>query len=195
MKIDHKGFAFEIKADDGEGILEAIVSVVGNVDRMGDRVMPGFFAKSLQTKLPRAVWAHDMSKPIAKTLAAQELRAGDPRLPEKLRTAGFGGYYVKARFVLGTQTGREAYELVRAGAIDEFSIGFITKKSRWNEATKTHDLIEGEWLEWSPVIAGMNTETAVISVKSDHDSLALDQARSDYARHQALLAEIELLLL
>jgi HK97 family phage prohead protease len=193
MSMTRKAFPFEIKANDSEGVIEAIVSVTNNVDRVGDRIMPGFFEKSLRNKLPRGVWAHRWDEPIAKTLAAEEWRAGDPRLPQAIRQ--LGGYYVKAQLILGVQRGKEAYELLKAGAIDEFSIGFTTTKYRLREKQgEGFDLIEGEWFEWSPVLVGANPATTIISVKSD-SPLALDQARSDYARHQALLAEIELLLL
>jgi Escherichia/Staphylococcus phage prohead protease len=192
MELIKKAFPFELKAADDHGIVEAIVSVTNNVDRVGDRIMPGFFEKSLRKKLPRAVWAHRWDEPIGKTLVAEEWRAGDPRLPEQLRS--LGGYYVKGQLILETQRGREAYALLKAGAIDEFSIGFSITADRYDREKKTRELLEGEWFEWSPVLVGANPATTIISVKSD-SPLALDQARSDYARHQALLAEIELLLL
>jgi HK97 family phage prohead protease len=189
MKIDHKGFPFVVtKSDDGEGIIEAIVSVTNNVDRGGDRVMPGFFQKSLQKKLPAIVWSHDWTRPIGKTLVAEEWRAGDSRLPANIRH--FGGYYVKGQLVLGVQAGKEAYELLKVGAIDEFSIGFLTTESQFNSTTKTRDLIEGEWVEWSPVLRGMNPETQVIRVKSERDALALAQFESDYAAHMLAMAEL-----
>jgi uncharacterized protein len=195
MNITHKAFPFEIKAADSEGIIEAIVSVTNNVDRVGDRVMPGFFEKSLRNKLPRGVWAHRWDEPIAKTLVAEEWRAGDPRLPQGIRE--LGGYYVKAKLILGVQRGKEAYELLKAGAIDEFSIGFAVSKyqvrTRNEKEGQGYDLIEGEWHEWSPVLIGANPATELISVKSA-SPLSLNQARSDYARHQRIMAEIALLL-
>jgi Escherichia/Staphylococcus phage prohead protease len=187
--IDTKDFPLTIKAaDDQQGVIEAIVSVTGNVDRGGDRVMPGFFAKSLRKKLPAGVWSHDWTKPIAKTLSAEEWRAGDPRLPDSIR--GYGAYVVKAQFVLGVQAGREAYELIKARVIDEFSIGFVTVKHEFNQSTQTRDLLEGEWFEWSPVLRGMNPETQVIRVKSEQDKLALAQFESDYAKHMLAMAEL-----
>jgi HK97 family phage prohead protease len=176
-----------LDGDDQRGIIRAIVSVTGNVDHAGERVMPGFFAKSLQKKLPRGVWGHDWKQPIAKTLVAEEWKAGDPRLPERIRN--LGGYYIKGQFNLETQRGREAYSDVKFGIVDEFSVGYVVQKETYNSKTKTRDLIEGEWFEWSPVLVGMNPETALISVKSE-ESQALLEARNSYAKYLCLLADL-----
>jgi len=177
--IIRKAFpAATLAMDDEKGTIEAIVSVTGNKDRGGERVMPGFFAKSLQKKLPRGVWCHDWSMPIAKTLVAEEWAAGDGRLPEGLRQ--YGGYYIKGQFNLETQRGREAYSDLKFGTIDEFSIGYLIEKDKWNAEAKTKDLIEGEWFEWSPVLVGMNPETALLSVKGLDQAEAKGQYLGDY---------------
>lgn len=161
----HKSYPVtNLKLDDAQGVIEAIVSVTNNKDRGGERVMPGFFAKSLQSKMPRGVWCHDWTKPIAKTLVAEEWPAGDMRLPTALRD--FGGYYIKGQFNLETQRGKEAYSDLKFGTIDEFSIGFKVNSENYNAQLKTRDLIEGEWFEWSPVLVGMNPATAMLSIKS-----------------------------
>ncbi len=176
--IVHKSFPVASLKMNEEGIIEAIVSVTANKDRGGERVMPGFFAKSLEGKLPRGVWCHDWTKPIAKTLVAEEWVAGDSRLPTELRD--FGGYYIKGQFNLETQRGREAYSDLKFGTIDEFSIGFAVSKSQRNPATKTLDLIEGEWFEWSPVLVGMNPATALLTIKSAEPPAAGPKLKGQY---------------
>lgn len=165
MNIERKSYPIsEIKADDQTGVIEAIVSVFNNKDSGNEIVRPGFFTKSIQRKLPKGVWAHDWKMPIAKTLEAKELLPGDPLLPDNLKL--LGGTYIKAQFNQGTQRGREAYSDVKFGTIDEFSIGYKVTKEGRDEKTGARELLEGDWKEWSPVLVGMNDQTALLSVKS-----------------------------
>lgn len=163
-ELERKTFpVFRMKTLDEQGVLEAIVSVTGNVDSGREIVMPGFFSKSLERKFPKGVWAHDWAMPIAKTLEAEEWKAGDPRLPDELKA--LGGYYIKGQFNLETQRGREAYSDIKFGIVDEFSIGYSVKKDQLNKEKGARELVEGEWFEWSPVLVGMNRETQLLSVK------------------------------
>lgn len=162
--IEHKSFPIAGLTTDDTGTIEAIVSVFNNVDLGKEKVMPGFFAKSIAKKLPKGVWAHDWTMPIAKTLEARELLAGDPLLPEPLKQ--LGGAYIKGQFNLETQRGREAYSDIKFGIVDEFSIGYkvVTDKKSEDGVRELH---EGDWKEWSPVLVGMNPETALISIKGE----------------------------
>jgi HK97 family phage prohead protease len=139
----------DLKVADGEaGIIEAVVSVFSNVDSGKEKVMPGFFTKSIEKKLPKGVWAHDWKQPIAKTLEAKELLPGDPQLPDSLKL--LGGAYIKGQFNLDTQRGREAYSDIKFGIVDEFSIGYGVLKDN-KDKDGVRELIEGDWKEWSPV--------------------------------------------
>jgi HK97 family phage prohead protease len=165
MKIERKSYPVtELKiADDQQGVIEAIVSVFSNTDSGNEKVMPGFFTKSIERKLPKGVWAHDWKQPIAKTLEAKELLPGDPQLPDSLKL--LGGAYIKGQFNLDTQRGREAYSDIKFGIVDEFSIGYRVVKDGKDKESGARELIEGEWKEWSPVLVGMNDQTALISIK------------------------------
>jgi HK97 family phage prohead protease len=169
MTIERKSYPIaNLKSDDETGIIEAIVSVFNNVDSGKEIVRPGFFEKSIQRKLPKGVWAHDWKQPIAKTLEAKELRAGDPSLPDHLRE--LGGTYIKGQFNLDTQRGKEAYSDIKFGIVDEFSIGYAVLKDGKDKDTGARELIEGDWKEWSPVLVGMNDQTALISIKAEGDT-------------------------
>ena len=126
---------------------------------------PGFFKASLEKKLPKGVWSHDWRQPVAKTLEARELDAGDPLLPPPI--SHLGGLYIKGQFNLETQAGRETWSNIKFGIVDEFSIGYKTIKSAFNEDTETLELLEGELFEWSPVLVGANSQTQLLSVKSN----------------------------
>ena len=157
--------ARNVKADDQQGVIEAIVSVFNNRDRGDDIVRPGAFAESLKRKLPKGVWHHKWDTPVARTLEARELLPGDPLLPAQLKD--LGGLYIKAQFNLKTQRGVETFSDIQFGIIDEFSIGYRAVKVQYDEENDTRELIECDLYEWSPVLVGMNPATALLSVKED----------------------------
>lgn len=160
---EHKSLAASVKAaSEGEGIVEAVVSVFGNIDSYGERVMPGAFTKSLESKLPIGVLAHDWSTPIAKTLEVRELTAGDPLLPENSRE--YGGLWIKGEFYPDIHDSWEAYKKIQRGLFREFSIGYNVVADAWNEGVR--ELNELELHEWSPVLVGANPATSLLSVKS-----------------------------
>lgn len=170
--IERKSYPIAgLKTDDEIGQIEAIVSVFGNVDSGNEIVRPGFFKASIARKLPKGVWAHDWRQPIAKTLEAREILAGDPELPAHLKD--LGGTYIKGQFNLETQRGREAYSDIKFGIVDEFSIGYQVTKDTMDQKTGIRELLEGDWAEWSPVLKGMNDQTTLISIK-DAESESFD---------------------
>lgn len=164
-----------VKAATEAGQLEAIVSVFNNVDSANEMILPGAFTESLKRKLPKGVWGHDWSKPVAKTLEAAELAPGDALLPDNIKD--LGGLYIKALFNLETQRGREAYSDVKNGLIDEFSIGYMVLSEKAG-ANGVRELERIDLYEWSPVLVGANAATATLSVKSgmgfDADTLAME---------------------
>lgn len=141
----------EKKADGQKGVVEAYVSIFDNVDLVGDIILRGAFAESIAAKLPKGVWSHNWDLPIAKTLEARE--------DEK-------GLYIKAQFNLDTQRGREAYSDLKFGTTDEFSIGFRVLDDEWRE-DGVRVIKKAKLYEWSPVLAGANPATELISIKTD----------------------------
>jgi hypothetical protein len=160
--IKRKSFGLHVKAADDKGVLEAIVSVFGNRDRGGERVVQGAYGKSLQRKLPKGVWAHDWSKPIATTLDARELAPGDALLPDELKE--LGGLYVKGQFFEEIDDSWQAFLKIKHGLIDEYSIGYSVAQERKGD-DGTLELLELDLFEWSPVLVGMNQLTSTLSAK------------------------------
>jgi uncharacterized protein len=100
-----------------DGVVRGYASVFGAVDLSGDEVAPGAFAASLRERGPAGVkmlWQHDPSRPIGVWT-----RLGEDRT----------GLWAEGRLALDTQGGREAWGLVRAGALDGLSIGFRAKRA------------------------------------------------------------------
>lgn len=173
MEILRKSLGYSLKAaNESDGILEAIVNTLTLVDRTDERTMPGIFNESISKKLPRGVWHHRWDQPIAKTLEASEIPAGDSRLPEESRA--YGGLYIKAQFFPDIEDSWQAFLKIKAGLIDEFSIGYRMIETSYNQEEEVLNLIKGEWYEWSPVLVGANQATSVLSIKSS-DGLTLQE--------------------
>lgn len=160
MNIELKTFQFELKAvDDAQGIIEGYGSVFNNVDHGKDRVMPGAFKRTIQNAKQRSqksgkpvlfkmLWQHDPEKPIGVWTDAKE----DDH-----------GLQIKGQINLQTQLGREAYELIKQGAVDELSIGYDTIDSDYDKSIR--NLKELRLWEISPVTFAMNDQALVTGVK------------------------------
>lgn len=165
MSIQHKSFRFRVKAiDDSQGLIEAYGSVFNNIDEGDDVVRPGAFKRTIQnskarvqsgkaTYLAAMLWQHDPNQPIG----------GWTDLTEDAH-----GLLCKGQIVLSTQLGREAYELIKAGVVDQFSIGYDVPKGGQNfdKSTGARNLTELRLWEVSPVTFAMNQEALLVGVKS-----------------------------
>ena len=145
-----------------DGIIEAIVSVFGNVDSYNERVMLGAFAKSIAQKWPVGVLAHDWDNPVANTLHIEELAPGDPRLPEQIKNNG--GLLVRGEFYPEIASSWETFLKVKRNLFREFSIGYMVVKDGFKDGVR--ELYELDLVEWSPVLVGANPATSLLAVKS-----------------------------
>ncbi len=154
--------------DEERGIVRAIVSVTGIVDNVNDKIIPGAYTKTLQTRKPKGCWGHDWKTPVAKTLAIEELMPGDPRLPAGLKALNAGALVVDMQFNLATERGRDAFGDVKFwGEEGEWSIGYDAKKPGYSTTgadgirqIKTLDLFE-----YSPVLFGAAPHTTTLALK------------------------------
>lgn len=158
--------------DKGLGIVEAVVSVTGIEDRVGDIIMPGAYEKTLQQRNPKGVSHHDWETPVAKSLEIKELLPGDHRLP-KLTSRGepwpkeAGAVMVKMQYNLETDAGSDAYSNVKFFEEEqEWSIGYNVPKggSRMVKGIRYIDTLD--WYEWSDVLFGAMPLAGTHSVKS-----------------------------
>jgi len=156
----------QVTVDKAEGIVECFVAGIGNKDSVGDIVLPGAFTESLKRRKPRVVWGHSWNDPIGKVLEIYEVPNSDPRLPQKMKTAGIGGLFAKVQFNLGAEKGREAFANVAFfGEEQEWSIGYKTLQANFDPVQQANMLKEVELYEVSPVLHGANQLTGTISVK------------------------------
>lgn len=164
------GLAYGLKTLTGEGagVFEAIVSVFGNVDYAGDRVLFGAFANTLEAwkssgdPIP-VIFSHqwdDLDSHVGVVLEAEELAPGDARLPEELKANG--GLWVKFRLDVEEDfAGRLAKKLERR-SLREFSFAYDVKVER-RAGDGANDLVELDLIEVGPCLKGMNPSTALMA--------------------------------
>ncbi len=143
-------------------MIEAVVSVFGNIDSYNERVMKGAFTDSLAIGLPTGVLSHDWDNPVAVTLEVRELEPGDPMLPEAIRA--LGGLYIKGQFFDDIPSSWETYLKIKRGLFREFSIGYEVVEDGYVDGTR--ELYKVRLHEWSPVLVGANPATSLLAVKS-----------------------------
>jgi HK97 family phage prohead protease len=167
-----------ISVDEAKGIVECFVAATGNKDSVGDIIVPGAFDASLRRRKPRVVWGHDWNHPIGKVLEIYEVPATDPRLPLKMKQAGVGGLFARVQFNLKSEKGREAFSNVAFyGEDQEWSVGYKTLDSIYDNARQANILKEMELYEVSPVLHGANQLTGTVSVKSESQEPRIDSFR------------------
>ena len=142
------------RGDDGWSFT-GYASTFGNIDEGGDVVLRGAFSHSLAHRVPRLLWQHNMSEPIGRVLDLKE----DDR--------GLHGEFKISR----TTRGHDAYQLLKDGAIDSMSIGYIPEDQEFDDQHNVRKLKSVDLLEISLVSIPMNEEARITAVKAAHTTL------------------------
>ena len=144
MEVDEDGQKF--------GYYKGYASTFGNIDRTRDVIAPGAFKRCLDNgRKVKMCWQHDMSTPIGSFPTMKEDEYG---------------LYVEGRINLGTNMGREAYALLKAGDLDSMSIGFMVDDYDIDDKTGVRTIKEIDLWEISIVTEPANTMAMVTAVKS-----------------------------
>lgn len=162
-----KSVAVQVKAagpgDDAglqEGQFTALASVFGNVDDVGDVVMPGAFTETLADWKARGdviplYWSHRMDDPamcIGAVLDAQETDTG---------------LAVKAQLDLDNPTGAQVYKLLKGRRVSRMSFAYDVLDGGWGERDngQVYELRKLGLHEVSVVQVPANPAAAVQEVK------------------------------
>lgn len=163
-------FALKAFADSGEtkGTFEGYGSVFDMVDAYNDTIVKGAFKATLKEwkskgKLPKLLLQHggggwfssnaDDMVPIGKW---DEMKEDDY------------GLFMKGRlFDLETDRAKATYAALKEGELDGLSIGFRTKKFKFDEETQVRTLTEIQLFEVSLVTFPANDPARVTDVKAD----------------------------
>lgn len=143
------------------GEFKALVSVFNTVDSVGDVVIPGAFAKTLERYLEKGepipvVWSHDWDDPfshIGYTTSAQETQYG-------LEVTGL--------LDLDNPKAAQVHRLLKGGRIKDFSFAYDVKASGPGEregksVTELHEL---DVFEVGPTLVGAHRDTELRDIKS-----------------------------
>ena len=145
------------------GTVRGYAALFLQVDLAGDRILPGAFAASLTRRGAggiRMLWQHEPGRPIGVWT----------RVTEDAR-----GLFVEGRLAMETRGGREAFQLIAAGAVDGLSIGFRTTRAARETAPggAKRRLVEIDLWEISVVTFPMQQGARVRAVGNEAAPLAL----------------------
>tara|TARA_R100000388_G_C7242548_1_gene162580 strand:- start:214 stop:1086 length:873 start_codon:yes stop_codon:yes gene_type:complete len=157
IHMDLKAYGDDDEDEENKGSFSGYGSIFGNKDLGNDVVEAGAFAKSLRRRKPKQVkllWQHKQDMPIG--------------VFDKITEDG-EGLAVQGRLALGTQLGRDAYELMKMGALDGLSIGYKAdpNKQGYDSRRRRRMLKEVDLMEISLVTFPMNPKARVSSVKGE----------------------------
>jgi len=173
--ILRKTYPVALKTLDGEGEkgkVEAIVSVFGNVDLGGDRVIKGAFAKSIDrwkstgTPVP-VIFNHEWGDLWSHIGAVDSLEETEQGL--------------KATYTLDVDdnpAAAQVYRLMKRGSLKEHSFAYTVAKNR-TAKDGVNDLLELDVIEVGPTLKGMNPDTEVLAVKSALEAVTAAHDKTD----------------
>ena len=156
MKTKHFDVGFEIKAVNADGTVEGYGSVFGVRDNYDDVIAKGAFIQSLKDHkaagtMPAMLWQHDADKPIGVWTEMVE--------DEK-------GLRIKGQLAMETVKGKEAHALLKMGALNGLSIGFMSKEWAYDRDSEVRTLTAIDLWEVSLVTFPANDEARITDVKS-----------------------------
>lgn len=151
-----RAFALQIKAAGDDGTVEGYGSMFGVRDAYDDVIAAGAFSASLAAHKaagtqPAMLWQHSSSEPIGIWTEMVE----DAK-----------GLRIKGQLALATARGKEAHELLKMGALNGLSIGFVSKQWAYDRDTEIRTLTEIDLWEVSLVTFPANQAARVTNVKA-----------------------------
>jgi len=155
MTIKHIERPLSIKSLKDDGTFMGYASVFDVVDSYKETVKKGAFRKSIQKwsasgYSPLMLWMHDPTQPIGVWYAMAEDKKG---------------LVVFGKLALGTQRGKEAYELMKMKALTGLSIGYKVVSSEIDRKRKIRILTDVNLFEVSLVSFPANDKARVCDVK------------------------------
>lgn len=155
MRTKNADVSFDIKQVGEQGVVVGILNHFDNKDHANDVTLKGAFHKSLSAIKESGrdlvvLWQHDPTKPIGvwKNLRETEV-----------------GLEGEAHLNLDVALAREAYALVKQGAVTGFSIGYYVVDEEYDRKTNTNYLKEVQLQETSLVTFPCNDLSRTREIK------------------------------
>lgn len=167
-----------IAPDDSSGVFEAIVSVFGNVDSVGDVVMPGAFKDDLDEwaatgdPIP-VIWSHRWEDPDYHIGHVLEARETDE------------GLFVRGQLDMDAPKAAQVFKLLKGRRVTQFSFAYdvLDAAEAERDGVPVYELRKMHVHEVGPTLLGANRETRLLAAKvgrvlSDKNLSALKDAHS-----------------
>jgi HK97 family phage prohead protease len=157
--MDRLTFGLDLKELSDNGAFEGYASVFGNADMGGDVVERGAFKDTLASRGPSGVKMLLDHDPRQRVGVWEDVKEDDR------------GLYVKGRLLMEKQIARDAYVDLKAGALDQMSIGYrvAPKGYEYDEQSRVRKLKSLDLFEVSLVTFAMNPEARVTGVKAGEE--------------------------
>lgn len=180
-----KVFKLEIKELENRSFA-GYASTFGNKDRHGDVIQAGAFTETLERHksektMPALLLHHDMHRPIG---VWEQMREDD------------NGLLATGRLTSGVRDADEAHALMKDGALNSLSIGFIPVAEEYDSSSRVNLIKQVELIETSIVTIPANPEATILDVKAADGTLnirelemALRDAGLSRRDAKALIAE------
>lgn len=151
-----RSVTLQIKSISEDGTIEGYGSVFGVKDNYDDVIQKGAFDGSIRDHksagtMPAMLWQHEADEPIGVWTEMVE---------------DSHGLLLKGRLCLDTACGREAYALLKMGALNGLSIGFVSKKWIYDQKSEIRTLTEIDLWEVSLVTFPANEAARITGVKT-----------------------------
>lgn len=150
MEHTHMQIPLEIKATAVAGSFEGYGSIFGALDLDGDIMEKGAFIESLKKRMPALLWQHNTKEPIGRFDSVVE---------------DDYGLKVKGRLSLEGR-GKEAYDLLKMGALNGLSVGFVTKEASRNTGTGARHIKKADLMEISLVTFPASEDARISNLKT-----------------------------
>jgi HK97 family phage prohead protease len=164
VKLETKTVAAKVTKAKADGTATALVSVFGNVDLGGDRVLPGAFSRSLEEWKAKGdpipvIWSHDWDNPESFVGWAD---------PAEIRETD-AGLEVPMKFDLDRPRAEQVHHLLKTRRVTQFSFGYFVRAFEDVEDPqygKVRELADIDLFEVGPTLLGMNPETELLQAAS-----------------------------
>jgi HK97 family phage prohead protease len=163
--MQHKTFdLLEVKADGEAGEFTALASVFGNVDLVGDRMLPGSFKRTLKKwrksgdPIP-VVLSHDWDDPM------KYVGSADPRAVIETEK----GLLVQGKLDIanGNAVADQVYKLMKQRLLKGWSFGYtVPEGGQKLDDEGVNEVSEVDLFEVGPTLKGANPEALTQGIKS-----------------------------
>ena len=156
--------------DAESGVFTGYAAVFEQIDQGRDVISRGAFSRSLRergTQTIKLLWQHDPKSPIGRL--------------DMVREDGHG-LFIQARLSLESIKGRDAFALLRSGAVDGLSIGYRVREALRDVRMRTRRLSDVDLWEVSLVTFPMQTAARVRAVNTMAGAMPRVMGRNEHIR-------------